>query len=50
MTKKEVLETQSELIQFKTTPTIKSKLQALAEKDNRKLADFIRVYLTKLIK
>lgn len=43
-------ETQSALIQFKVKPSVKEKLQKMSDKDNRKLADFVRINIEKLIK
>lgn len=43
-------EIQSELIQVKVKPSVKKKLLEMAGKDSRKLADWIRVQLEKLIK
>lgn len=50
MTKKTTKEKQDILIQVKVYPSVREKLQELAEKDSRTLADFVRVNLEKLIK
>jgi hypothetical protein len=39
-----------EVIQVRVEPPIKAKLQAMADKDNRKLSDFVRLLILNAIK
>lgn len=49
MSKSTTKEKQDILIQVKVYPSVRKKLQELADKDRRTLADFVRVNLEKLI-
>jgi predicted transcriptional regulator len=37
------------IIQIRVEPELRAKLQTMADKDSRKLSDFIRLQLTKLV-
>lgn len=37
-------------IQIRVEPELKKKLQAMADKDNRKLSDYVRLLILKAIK
>lgn len=46
---KSEMETKDETIQIRVEPTLKKELQKLADADNRKLADYVRLQLIKLV-
>lgn len=43
-------EKRTESLNMRIAPELKKKLQAMADKDNRKLADFIHIALENLVK
>jgi len=47
---KEKREIKSEVVTVRVTPTVKKKLEKLAEKHNRKLADKVCIILTNYVK
>lgn len=42
--------TKEDVIQIRVEPQVKAKLQAMADKDNRKLSDFVRLLILNAIK